>query len=117
MKRAALLAAACLGLSACVATQNDVLDLEKQTDTLKAQIADLKGTITSMQANQADLSVQMKQLHEDLNAFTETSKANQDQMNRLASKLDDMSAGVASKVASIGSSLSAQQAKSIEEQK
>jgi tol-pal system protein YbgF len=116
MKRA-LLPLLCLASGACVATQADVLQLQNQADNLKVQITDLKSTITSMQANQADLSVQMKQLHEDLTAFNETSKANQDQMNRLSSKLDDMSAGVKSSVASIGSTLTAQQAKSLEEQK
>ncbi|MBI3554531.1 MAG: outer membrane protein assembly factor BamD [Elusimicrobia bacterium] len=117
MKKGALLVGASLWLSGCVATQKDVLDLENQTDNLKAQITDLKQTISSMQANQADLSVQMKQLHEDLSAFTETSKANQELMSRLSSKLDDMSAGVKSSVAAIGTTLTNQQAKSLEEQK
>ena len=116
---AALLFGSCLAsLSGCsVATQNDVLALQNQSDNLRAQISELNKTITSMQGNQADLSVQMKQLHEDLGAFNETSKANQDQMSRLSSKLDDLGATVASKVASIGSTLTNQQAKSIAEQK
>ncbi len=117
MRRAAALLAGALFLSACVATQKDVLDIENQTDNLKVQITDLKATISSMQANQADLSVQMKQLHDDLTAFNETIKENQDQMTRLSSKLDDMSAAIASKVASIGTSLTVQQAKSLDDQK
>ena len=60
---------------------------------------------------------QMKQLHDDLSAFTETIKESQGEMSKLSSKLDDMGANVANKVADIGSSLSAQQAKSLEEQK
>ena len=106
-----------LALSGCVATQRDILDLEAQSDELKSQVVDLKKTIGSMQANQADLSVQMKQLHEDLTAFTETVKESQGEMQKLSSKLDDMGASVEQKVASIGTSLTAQQAKSIEEQK
>lgn len=117
MKGALLLAGTALLLSGCVATQSDMLTLQNQSDNLKAQIADLNKTISSMQANQADLSVQMKQLHDDLAAFTENMKDNQDQMNRLSSKLDDMSTTVASKVASIGSTLTTAQAKSLAEQK
>lgn len=104
-------------LSAGCATSSDVLQLQNQSDNLKAQIAELSKTISSMQANQADLSVQMKQLHEDLGAFNETSRANQEQMGRLASKLDDMGSAVASKVASIGNNLANQQAKVLEDQK
>jgi TolA-binding protein len=118
MRRAGVpLLGAALCLSACVATQKDVLDIENQTDNLKVQITDLKSTISSMQANQADLSVQMKQLHDDLTAFNETIKENQDQMTRLSSKLDDMSATIASKVASIGTTLTTQQAKGLNDQK
>ncbi len=104
-------------LSGCVATQRDVLDLEGQTDELKAQVTDLKKTIASMQANQADLSVQMKQLAEGIAIYDENMKGTQDQMARLSSKLDDMGATVTQKVSSIGTQLTAAQAKSLEEQK
>lgn len=112
-----LMAASTLSFSGCVATQRDILDLENQTDNLKGQIADLTKTISSMQANQADLSVQMKELHQSLSAFTETIKENQGGMNKLSSKLDDLSAGIENKVASIGSTLTTQQLKGLEEQK
>ena len=115
--RRALPAALAALLSGCVATQHDVLELSAQTEGLKAQVGDLKQTISSMQANQADLSVQMKQLQESLGAFAETVKESQGEMAKLSSKLDDMSAAVTNKVASIGSTLTAQQAKSLEEQK
>ena len=121
MSRASFLAPAALGLIAltltgCVATQRDVLDLEAQSDELKKEVVDLKKTISSLQANQADLSVQMKQLHEDISTYTEATKDNEDRMTRLSSKLDDMSAAIEAKVASIGSTLSAQQQKNLEEQ-
>lgn len=115
--RAALFAALCLGLSGCIATQRDILDLESHTEELKEQVADLKKTINSLQANQADLSLQMKQLHENLSTFTEAVKESQGEMSKLSSKLDDMSSTVENKVASIGSALTNQQAKAIEEQK
>jgi tol-pal system protein YbgF len=108
--RAAALALAVSSLGGCVATQRDVLELESQTD-------ELKKTVASMQANQADLSVQLKQLHEDLTAYIEASKDTQAQMSKLSSKLDDMGASVEQKVASIGTTLTAQQAKGLEEQK
>lgn len=111
------LAALALALTGCVATQRDVLDLEEQTDELKAQIGELKKTVSSMHTNQADLSVQMKQLHQDLSAFTETMRESQGEMSRLSSKLDDLGQAVATKVASIGNALTTQQAKSLEEQK
>jgi tol-pal system protein YbgF len=116
LRAGALLSAVAL-LGGCVATQRDVLDLENQTDQLKVQITDLKKTVTSLQENQADLAVQMKQLHEDLSTFTEAVRENQDQMGKLSSKLDDMGAKVASNVESIGTSLKAQQLKNLEEQK
>lgn len=117
MKRAVPLLALALATAGCVATQKDILDLESQTDELKDQVGELKKTVGSMQANQADLSVQLKQLHEDLTAFIETMKSGQQEMSRLSSKLDDMGASVTRKVESIGSSLSAQQQKNNEEQK
>ncbi|MBI5630806.1 MAG: outer membrane protein assembly factor BamD [Elusimicrobia bacterium] len=116
MKRA-LLALAPLLFSGCLATQRDVLDLENQADELGAQIIELKKIVSSMQGNQADLGVQFKQLHEDMSVFTETVKQSQEDMKKLSSKLDDLSVGLSNKVAAIGSTLTNQQAKSLEEQK
>lgn len=121
-RRAVRLAPLGLGLcalfmSACVATQRDVLDLENQTDNLKAQITDLKNTIASMQANQADLSVSMKALHEDISTYTENIKDTQDQMAKLSSKLDDMGANVTNQVKTIGADLTSQQAKALDAEK
>ena len=40
-RRAALLAAAALSLSSCVATQKDVLDLSQQSDEVKTQVEEV----------------------------------------------------------------------------
>jgi TolA-binding protein len=112
-----VLACGLAGLSACVATQQDVLDLEAQTDALKQQIVGLQQTLTSLQSNQADLSEQVKNLHDDLGVYTETIKENEGQMNDLSSKIDDMRSQIASQVLSIGKALTSQQIKSMEAQK
>lgn len=117
MKRLFPLIAASLALSACVATQKDVLELENQTDELKHQVLELKQTISSLQANQADLALNMKQLHNDLSAFNETVKESHGSMTQLSSKLDDLALGISDKVASLGDTLTAQQAKNSAEQK
>ncbi len=113
---AAILLGAVTLLSGCVATQQDVLDLESQSDQLKAQITNLNKTVNDLQANQADLAIQMKQLGDNLGTFTEAVRENQDEMTKLSSKLDDMSAAVATKVAQIGSSLTTAQQKSFQAQ-
>jgi TolA-binding protein len=112
-----LILAAAAALGGCVATQKDVLDLENQTDELKHQVADLNKTISSMQSNQADLSVQMQRLQDGLTAFGETVHHSEGQMSDLSSKIDDLAATIASKVAAIGTTLTTVQAKSIDEQK
>lgn len=115
MRRGACLAAL-LALTGCVATQRDVLELENQTDELKAQIIDLKKTIGSLQANQADVAVHMKQLHADLGVFTETAREFQTSLATLGSKIDDLGtnvssvgSGISTKVSALGDSLTAQQ--------
>lgn len=104
-------------LSGCVATQKDMLDLSEQSDELKAQVEDLKKTVGSMQANQADLSVQIKQLREDLTVYTETVKTAMGDMGKLGLKLDELGLQISGKVAALGQSLSQAQQKGIEEQK
>jgi TolA-binding protein len=112
--RALALAACALGLSGCVATQKDVLDLSQQSDDLKAQVDDLKKTISSMQANQADLSVQIRSLHEDMTAYSETVKASMGNMDQLSAKLDSVAAQLAGKVTQLGAEISAAQEKGFE---
>ncbi len=99
-----------LALAGCVATQNDVLEMENQ-------MAEFKGTISSLQANQADLLVKFQRVHEDLAAFMEARKQSQDDLSRLSSKIDDLAAIITAKVSAIGAGLTATQAKSIDEQK
>ena len=128
MRRArGLLALTLLPLAGCVATRQDVLELENQTYELKAQIIDLKKTIGSLQGNQADAAVQMKQLHSDLGVFTETAREFQGSLATLGSKIDDLGSnvnnvgsGISTKVSALGESLTAQQAqqaKTLAEQK
>ncbi|MBI5883718.1 MAG: tetratricopeptide repeat protein [Elusimicrobia bacterium] len=112
MRRALALAAAAALFCGCIATQRDVVALENQTDELKFQILELKKTISSMQSNQADMIVEMKQLHSDLGIFTETVKDLQGSMDKLGSKIDDVGSGVANvgtgistKVLALGESL------------
>ena len=112
-----LLLASAATLGGCVATQRDMLDLGNQTDELKHQVADLKKTISSMQSNQADLSVQMQRLQEGLTAFGETVRHSEGQMSDLSSKIDDLAATIGNKVAAIGTTLTTVQAKSLDEQK
>lgn len=114
--RLALLAGAAL-LSSCIATQRDVLDLSQQSDEVKTQVEELKKTVGSMQANQADLSVSIKQLREELTAYTETVKASQGDMSKLSAKLDELGAQLSGKVAALGQTISKVQAEGLEEQK
>jgi TolA-binding protein len=96
-------------LSGCVATQQDMLGLSQQSDDLKSQVGELKKTVSIMQENQADLSVQIKQLREDLSTYSETVKSSQGDMGQLATKLDALGAQISGKMTQLGASLSAAQ--------
>ena len=76
MRRGAALLAASLSLSGCLATQHDMLQVQEQSDQIKSHVSDLKKTLASLQANQADLSTKMDQVRGDLSAFTENLKDN-----------------------------------------
>ena len=104
---ACLLGAA--ALSGCIATQQDMLGLSQQSDDLKSQVGELKKTVSIMQENQADLSVQIKQLREDLSAYSETVKSSQGDMGQLATKLDALGTQISGKMTQLGASLSAAQ--------
>jgi TolA-binding protein len=115
-RRALVVALAALALSGCVATQQDVLGLAQQSDDLKAQIVDLKTTVTSLQANQADLSVQIQQLRSDLAAYSDTVKASIGNMNQLSDQLNDVAARLSGKVTELGQTLEQAQQKALEAQ-
>jgi TolA-binding protein len=117
MRSAASLAGAALLLSSCVATQKDVLDLSQQSEEVKTQVEELKKTVGSLQANQADLSVSIKQLREELTAYTETVKASQGDMSKLSTKLDDLGSQISGKVAALGQTITQAQTKGLEDQK
>jgi TolA-binding protein len=117
LRSSAVLAAAALCFSSCVATQKDVLDLSQQSDEVKAQVEELKKTVGSLQANQADLSVSIKQLREELTAYTETVKASQGDMSKLSTKLDDLGAQLSGKVTALGQTISQAQTKGLEDQR
>ena len=115
-RRSAILAAGALLLSSCIATQKDVLDLSQQSDEVKTQVEELKKTVGSLQANQADLYVAIKQLREELTAYTETVKASQGDMSKLSTKLDDIGAQLSGKVAALGQTITQAQTKGLEDQ-
>ena len=102
MRRALALAAAASLLSGCIATQRDVLALENQTDELKFQILELKKTIGSMQSNQADMIVEMKQLHSDLRDLHRDRQGPPGLHGQARLKID----GVGSGVANVGTGIS-----------
>ncbi|MBI4370886.1 MAG: tetratricopeptide repeat protein [Elusimicrobia bacterium] len=116
VRRAAVLAAA-LSLSGCIATQQDILGLAQQADNLKDQVADLKTTVSSLQANQADLAVQIKQLRGDLSAYTENVRSLQGDIGALSAKLDELGSRIAGKVTLLGQTLSQAQQKNLAEEK
>ncbi|MDE2490330.1 MAG: tetratricopeptide repeat protein [Elusimicrobia bacterium] len=116
LRRAAVPLLALLALSGCVATQQDVLGLAQQSDDLKSQIVDLKKTVSSLQANQADLSVQIQQLRSDLAAYSDTVKTSIGNMNQLSTQLNDVAARLSGKVTQLGETLEQAQQKALEAQ-
>lgn len=110
LRKGALPFGALLFFSGCVATQQDVIDLSQQSDEVKAQVAELKKSIATMQGNQADFAVKMDQLHADLSAFTETLRDSQSAMSKLSVKLDDLEAALGQKVTALGETITKQQA-------
>ncbi|HBB67110.1 MAG: hypothetical protein A2X28_06790 [Elusimicrobia bacterium GWA2_56_46] len=101
LKTAAVLAALA-PLWGCVATQQDMLQMQSQMD-------DLNTNINNMQKNQADLAVKIDTLSTSLNAFSETLKDITAQMTRLSSRLDEVDSGMNKRVNAIGASIKKQQ--------
>ncbi|OGS08073.1 MAG: hypothetical protein A2270_03255 [Elusimicrobia bacterium RIFOXYA12_FULL_51_18] len=86
----------------CVATQQDMLQMQSQMD-------DLNTNINNMQKNQADLAVKIDSLSTSLNAFSETLKDITSQMARLSGRLDELDAMMNKRVNAIGASIKKQQ--------
>jgi tol-pal system protein YbgF len=97
----ALLPAALLA-SGCVATQQDMLQMQSQMD-------DLNTNLSTMQKNQAELAVKMEDLSKNLNASSENMKDITTQMERLSKQLDDMDTAMNKRVNAIGQTIRKQQ--------
>ena len=89
-------------LSGCVATQQDVLQVQSQMDNLSE-------TISSMQKNQAELAVKMEDLSRDLNASSESMKDISSQMTKLSEQLDNLDNAMNKRVNAIGQTIKKQQ--------
>ena len=97
-----LLLPVCLLASGCVATQQDMLQMQSQMD-------DLNTSLTNMQRNQAELAVKMEDLSKNLNASSESMKDFSVQMNRLTSRLDEIDTSMSKRVNAIGQTIRKQQ--------
>jgi len=102
MRKLLLLAPVCLLASGCVATQQDMLQMQSQMD-------DLNTSLTNMQKNQAELAVKMEDLSKNLNASSESMKDFSVQMDRLTSRLDEMDSSMNKRVNAIGQTIRKQQ--------
>jgi len=102
LKKLLLLAPLCLAASGCVATQQDMLQMQSQMD-------DLNTSLTNMQKNQAELAVKMEDLSKNLNASSESMKDISGQMDRLTSRLDEMDNSMSKRVNAIGQTIKKQQ--------
>lgn len=89
-------------LCGCVATQQDMLQMQSQMDELNI-------AISSMQKNQAELAVKMEDLSRDLTASSENMKDISSQMTKLSEQLDNMDVAMNKRVNAIGQSLKKQQ--------
>jgi len=100
--RSLLLVPLCLLAAGCVATQQDMLQMQSQMD-------DLNNSLTNMQKNQAELAVKMEDLSKNLNASSESMKDISTQMDKLSSHLDDLDNAMNKRVNAIGQTIKKQQ--------
>lgn len=89
-------------LCGCVATQQDMLQMQSQMD-------DLNNNINNMQKNQADLAVKIDRLSTDLNVFSENMKDVSTSIDRLNGRLDELDATMNKRVNAIGATIKKQQ--------
>lgn len=97
-----LLAPACLLAAGCVATQQDMLQMQSQMD-------DLNNSLANMQKNQAELAVKMEDLSRNLNSSSESMKDISVQMDRLTARLDEIDTSMNKRVNAIGQTIKKQQ--------
>ncbi len=102
LKKIFLLVPACLLASGCVATQQDMLQMQSQMD-------DLNTSLNNMQKNQAELAVKMEDLSKNLNSSSESMKDISGQMDRLTSRLDEIDVSMNKRVNAIGQTIRKQQ--------
>ena len=100
-KTAAVLAAF-TPLWGCVATQQDMLQMQSQMD-------DLNTNINNMQKNQADLALKIDSLSTNLNVFSESLRDITSQMTRLSGRLDELDSMMNKRVNAIGATIKKQQ--------
>ena len=86
----------------CVATQQDMLQMQSQMD-------DLNTNINNMQKNQADLALKIDSLSTNLNVFSESLKDITSQMTRLSVRLDELDSMMNKRVNAIGATIKKQQ--------
>ena len=86
----------------CVATQQDMLQMQSQMD-------DLNNNINNMQKNQADLALKIDSLSTNLNIFSENLKDITSQMTRLIGRLDELDLTINKRVNAIGATIKKQQ--------
>lgn len=101
-RKTLLLIPACLLASGCIATQQDMLQMQSQMD-------DLNTSLANMQKNQAELAVKMEDLSRNLNSSSESMKDISGQMNRLSSRLEEMDSSMNKRVNAIGQTIRKQQ--------
>jgi len=102
MRKILLILPVCLLASGCVATQQDMLQMQSQMD-------DLNNSLTNMQKNQAELAVKMEDLSRNLNASSESMKDISTQMNKLTGRLDEIDTSMNKRVNAIGQTIKKQQ--------
>ena len=100
--KAAAVMAAFVPLCGCVATQQDMLQMQSQMD-------DLNTNLNNMQKNQADLALKIDSLSTNLNIFSENLKDIASQMSRLSVRLDELDSMMNKRVNAIGATIKKQQ--------
>lgn len=88
-------------LSGCVATQQDMLQMQSQMD-------DLNSSLANMQKNQADLAIKMDDLSQNLNVFSEKMDDVSLQINSFNRNLRAMDSNIVSKVSKLGKNIERQ---------